>query len=116
MKRKVNTTEFSLRHSRVPDFLSRGAQMHQNYLVAHIHPYNPVLWQHFAVAGSMPGLSSDGGQGGTFLALVYDQVQHQAMLLSFVDDFRLIAYIFFALTPFVFLMRRPQKTGDIAAH
>jgi hypothetical protein len=35
--------------------------------------------------------------------------------MAFVDDFRLIAYIFFALTPMVFLMRRPQLGGVSAS-
>jgi len=97
-------------------FLSQGTQMHQNHLIAHIHPYNPVLWQQLTLAGSLPGLGGDGMQGGASLALIYGEVQRQALLLSFVDDFRLIAYLFFILTPVVFLMRRPQLTGSVAAH
>ncbi|MBI3301161.1 MAG: DHA2 family efflux MFS transporter permease subunit [Deltaproteobacteria bacterium] len=100
-------------------FLSRGAQIHQNYLVAHIHPYNPELWQRFALvnSGALPGLASNGLQGESFLALVYGEVQRQALLMSFVDDFRLIAWIFFILIPVVFLMRRPQiPGGSVAAH
>ena len=100
-------------------FLSRGAQIHQNYLVAHIHPYNPELWQRFALvnSGALPGLAGNGLQGESFLALVYGEVQRQALLMSFVDDFRLIAWIFFILIPVVFLMRRPQiPGGSVAAH
>jgi len=56
-------------------------------------------------------------QGKAFLALVYGEVQRQALLMSFVDDFRLIAWIFFILIPVVFLMRRPQiPGGSVAAH
>jgi DHA2 family multidrug resistance protein len=98
-------------------FLSRGAQVHQHYLTAHIHPYNPELWQRFAVVGSgaIPGLAGDGAQGEAFLALVYGEVQRQALLMAFVDDFRLIASIFFLLSPVVFLMRRPQTVGSVSA-
>jgi len=98
-------------------FLSRGAQVHQYYLTAHIHPYNPELWQRFALAGSgvLPGLAGDGAPGEEFLALVYGEVQRQALLMSFVDDFRLIAYLFFVLSPVVFLMRRPQTGGSVSA-
>ena len=35
--------------------------------------------------------------------------------MAFVDNFRLIAIIFFLLTPVVFLMRRPQILGGSAA-
>jgi DHA2 family multidrug resistance protein len=99
-------------------FLSRGAQVHQNYLTAHIHPYNPELWQRFALAhsGALPGTVGGGMLDGSFLALIYREVQQQALLMSFVDDFRLLAYIFLALSPIVFLMRRPQSSGSISAH
>jgi DHA2 family multidrug resistance protein len=98
-------------------FLSRGAQVHQHYLTAHIHPYNPEIWQRFALVGSgaIPGLAGNGAQGEAFLALVYGEVQRQALLMSFVDDFRLIAYLFFILSPVVFLMRRPQMAGNVSA-
>jgi hypothetical protein len=45
-------------------------------------------------------------------------VQRQAAVLAFVDDFRLIAYIYFFLTPLVFMMHRPRIAGGAppAAH
>lgn len=100
-------------------FLSQGAQIHQHYLTAHIHPYNPEVWQRFAVvnSGALSGLQGNGMSGEPFLALIYGEIQRQALLMAFVDDFRLIAYIFFLLTPVVFLMRRPQSPlGGGAAH
>jgi len=99
-------------------FLSRGAQVHQHYLTAHIHPYNPELWQRLALArsGALPGLAGNGMLEGSFLAHIYREVQQQALLMSFVDDFRLLAYIFIVLSPVVFLMRRPQGAGGVATH
>jgi hypothetical protein len=47
--------------------------------------------------------------------LLYGEVQRQSLLMAFVDDFRLIAWIFFLLAPVVFLMRRPQTLGGGAA-
>jgi len=98
--------------------LNRGAQVHQHYLTGHVHPYNPEVWRRFALvsSGAIPGLSGDGVQIESFLALVYEEVQRQALLMSFVDDFRLIAYLLFALSPMVFLMRRPQTPGSVSAH
>ncbi|MGE0821606.1 MAG: DHA2 family efflux MFS transporter permease subunit [Candidatus Binatia bacterium] len=100
-------------------FLSQGAQVHQHYLIAHIHPYNPEVWNRFAAVstGMLPELPSSAVNGESFLALVYGEIQHQAMLMSFVDDFRLIAYLFFLLVPVAFLMRRPQSSvGGPSAH
>ncbi|MSQ48594.1 MAG: DHA2 family efflux MFS transporter permease subunit [Deltaproteobacteria bacterium] len=98
-------------------FLSRGAQTHQAYLTAHIHPYNQELAQRFMTmnSGVIPSLAGSGIPADTFLQLLYGEVQRQALLMSFVDDFRLIAIIFFLLTPVVFLMRRPPQLGGSAA-
>jgi MFS transporter, DHA2 family, multidrug resistance protein len=98
-------------------FLSRGAQTHQAYLTAHIHPYNQELVQRFMTvnSGAIPSLAGSGLQAETFLQLIYGDIQRQALLMAFVDNFRLIAIIFFLLTPVVFLMRRPQILGGSAA-
>jgi len=48
--------------------------------------------------------------------LVYGMVQRQAMLLSFLEDFRLLALTFLAVIPLMFLMKRirPRKTEIVA--
>jgi hypothetical protein len=45
--------------------------------------------------------------------MVYQEVQKQASVMAFIDDFRLIAYLFFILSPLAFVMRRP-KTAAVA--
>ena len=74
-------------------FLSRGAQTHQAYLTTHIHPYNQELVQRFMTmnSGAIPSLAGSGIPTDTFLQLIYGEVQRQALLMAFVDDFRLIA-------------------------
>jgi len=47
---------------------------------------------------------------------MYKGVQHQALLLALLDNFRIVAYLFFALSPFVFLMKRPQIVAPAAGH
>ena len=98
-------------------FLSQGAQTHQAYLTAHVHPYNQELMQRFMVvnSGAIPSLAGSSLQADTFLHMLYGEVQRQAMLMAFVDDFRLIAFLFFLVMPLVFLMRRPQVVGASAA-
>jgi len=41
------------------------------------------------------------------LGMVYMEVQRQATVMAFVDDFRIIAYIFFILTPIALFMHKP---------
>jgi hypothetical protein len=38
-------------------------------------------------------------------------VQRQASMLSFLDTFRLLAFVFLAMLPLLLLMRRPSHRG-----
>jgi len=89
--------------------LSRGTQIHQQHLTAHVNVYNPEVWQQIT-------LVSAGTQPVAVLAQMYRGVQHQALLLAFLDNFRIVAYLFFALGPFVFLMKRPKAIAPAAGH
>jgi DHA2 family multidrug resistance protein len=43
------------------------------------------------------------------MALLYHQVQQQALLLAYMDQYRLFAYILACLLPMVLLLKRPPK-------
>jgi len=96
--------------------LSIHSQVHQNYLAGHVDPFRLNMLAH--QTQSAPAVSSMLRYGGSpFLGLIYGEVLRQASVLAFTDDFRLLSYIFFALAPFVFLMRRPSAPGAaVAAH
>jgi MFS transporter, DHA2 family, multidrug resistance protein len=87
--------------------LTSGAQIHQNYLAAHLDAFRLSLWLKAYPAAS--GALSDFGRngGGPTLSLLYQELQRQASVMAFVDDFRLIAYIFFIMTPVALFMRKP---------
>src|SRR3984957_17792038 len=97
--------------------VSSHSQIHQTYLTQQIDPFRFGIWRHSfpAAADQMSGLTRHGD--APLLGMVYQEVQRQAAVMAFGDDFRLIAYIFFFLTPLVFVMRK-QKTlsGASAAH
>jgi len=96
--------------------LARRAQFHQSVLVEHITPSDPAYQ---AVVGPLRQMMA--GHGGSTPdallkahAMLAAMVEQQAELLSFLDDFRLLAMIFFALVPMVFLMRRaPVGAGRL---
>jgi MFS transporter, DHA2 family, multidrug resistance protein len=96
--------------------LSSEAQIHQNYLAARVDPFSLGTFQHsYPAAGAMGNITRHGRR--PLLGLVYREVQRQASLMSFLDDFRLIAYMFFVLSPVALLMRRPQRAGAaVSAH
>jgi MFS transporter, DHA2 family, multidrug resistance protein len=97
--------------------LTSGAQIHQSYLAAHIDPFQLNMLLH-----SSPGASAAIGNitrhgPAPMLGMVYLEVQRQAAVMAFVDDFRIIAYIFFILTPIALFMRKPAgRSAAPAGH
>jgi DHA2 family multidrug resistance protein len=91
--------------------LSINAQVHQNYLSGHVDAFHLSALTHSSTAAG--ALILRGGPE-PFLGMLYLQVQKQASVLSYLDDFRMLSYIFFLLTPLVFFMRRPSRTSGAA--
>jgi DHA2 family multidrug resistance protein len=93
--------------------LSRGAQVHQNRLVAHVTRFDldvrrrlATLASAFQAAGSDPFTAKKRA-----LAKLYTEIQRQASMLSFLGDFRLVAILLFAIIPLVLIMKR-IKVGE----
>jgi DHA2 family multidrug resistance protein len=91
--------------------VSSHSQIHQTYLAQQVDAFRFGIWSHSfpAASGEISGFMRHGP--APFLGMVYQEVQRQAAVLAFVDDFRLIAYIFFFLTPLAFVMRRQATAG-----
>ncbi|HEY4356837.1 MAG TPA: DHA2 family efflux MFS transporter permease subunit [Acidobacteriaceae bacterium] len=90
-------------------FLQRTAQIHQTYLTANLTASNPLVMKTLHSAGMHPG-SALIDQQHAGLALLYQQVQRQAGLLAYMDQFRLFAYLLICLLPLVLLLKRPPRT------
>jgi hypothetical protein len=44
-------------------------------------------------------------------------VQHEASMMSYNTTFRILAFLFLTMIPFVFLLKRPRmKKGPVSAH
>jgi MFS transporter, DHA2 family, multidrug resistance protein len=85
-------------------FISRGAQIHQNYLVDHMTPLDKGY--QMTMERIAPFLEWKGFAGGAEGA-IYGQLVKQATMLSFVDVFYLLMFMMLANIPLVLLM----KTG-----
>lgn len=90
--------------------LQRRDQIHQVRLAAHVNPSNPrftallsALQAHFHQEGA--SLSSSRHQA---VGAVYGIVRHQASVLSYLDSFRILAILFVAVLPLVWIMRKPS--------
>jgi len=89
----------------VMTFLSRGAQIHQQYLVDHMTSldkgYNLTLER---LTPLFDARGYTGGAEGT----IYGQLVQQATMLSFVDVYYLLMFMMLAVIPLIFFM----KTGN----
>jgi DHA2 family multidrug resistance protein len=98
----------------VTTLVQRRAQIHQSALVSHLTPYSGLLREDL---GKLRTLFESHGAGAIVarrdaIALLYRRVQRQAQLLSFLDAFRILGFLFLAVVPIVFLMRR-DRSGNL---
>jgi MFS transporter, DHA2 family, multidrug resistance protein len=103
----------------VTTMLARRAQVHQNFLAAHVTQYDPHLRQMFNGATHllMEKGSSAYEAALQAKALIYRMVQQQSVMLAFIDNAWMLATCFVAVIPLVFLLKKslPQK-GEVAIH
>lgn len=86
----------------VTTMLTRDRATHAAALSEHITMYDPRIR---ATVGAIPDLHAVAGLQG--------MVMRQAALMSFIDSFRLLGWVFLALLPLVFLMRRQAKHATV---
>jgi DHA2 family multidrug resistance protein len=93
--------------------LTRRAQFHQSHLVERLTPLDLPFqaWQHRM--GEVLALPPNWHwwQYPQPLAGLYQEVQRQATMLAFCDDYWFFTLLFLALLPMVFLMRRAPQTA-----
>ena len=97
--------------------ITRGAQVHQTHLVAHLTPYDPGFMEVLrGAAARFTALSGDCVHGmDQAYATMMGFVRGQAATLAFVDVFRLFGLLLLIIIPAVWLTKRvPHTTGYIA--
>ncbi len=93
--------------------LAQREQFHQERLASNLTPTRPAVRQMLAAARAhfMSHGASWYTAGQQALASLYGTLRQQAALLSFVDEFWLLATVFMILTPLIWIMRRPRSGG-----
>ena len=94
--------------------LSRGSQMHQTYLAGHITASNPATQSAAqALSGylSARGGTSPASAGYRALGALYQQLQQQAAMLTYADNFRILAILSLICIPLV-LFLIPARRGE----
>ena len=98
--------------------LARRQQHHQNVLVGHVTPYSSPY--DTTIQAMQQALGRNAASAADALhqaqAQLYAMVQRQALVLSYIDAFWLLAVIFAALVPLVLLLRKPDPGGAPPAH
>jgi DHA2 family multidrug resistance protein len=107
--------------SLVTTMLDRRAQFHQNRLVEKLQLGNPIyqmalhrLMNIFTTHGLDAAHAAKQAQG-----LLYGQLQRQSMMLSFSDNFWMMAMICLGVIPLLFTIKtrmKPQKEATSAVH
>jgi DHA2 family multidrug resistance protein len=94
----------------VTTWVARRSQFHQSILAAHVTPYD-LQSQEFL--GRVRGFFfhkgfdlSTAGDGG--LGVLYGMLRQQAALISFVEAFRIMGFLFLATIPLVLFMRKAR--------
>jgi MFS transporter, DHA2 family, multidrug resistance protein len=102
----------------VTTMLDRRAQFHMarlteraNELSAAYHNMLNGLQLKLVAAGSTAAHANAQAHG-----LVYGTIQRQAAMLSFLDDFKMLGIVFFAVIPVLLLMRKPKVRGAVPVH
>jgi DHA2 family multidrug resistance protein len=91
--------------------LARRSQIHQAQYVESLNPLNPNYvssQQHIAHALTNAGLPAAQATKAS-AALIYQTLEQQASMLSYVDVFHVLMIVVFATLPLVFLLRNAEK-------
>jgi DHA2 family multidrug resistance protein len=100
----------------VATMLARQAQRHQTYLGAHVVAGGSAYLH--AAAGLTHRLTTGGmspaGAGGGAMLRMYQQLQQQAAILSYIDIVRFFAVAALCMVPLPFIMRKSR--GGAAMH
>ena len=92
---------------------SRHMQMHTNDLSQNITPYSPAaqntlmaMKQAFMARGMDSATATQQANAAAF-----GMVQQQAAMMAYIDTFFLLAIMFVACLPLIFIMKKPRKGG-----
>jgi DHA2 family multidrug resistance protein len=101
----------------VTTWVARRSQFHQSILAAHVTRYDLGSQQFLGLARGLFfhhgfDLSTAGHRG---LSVLYGMLRQQAALISFIEVFRIMGFLFLAIVPLVLLMRKTRQRGTVPA-
>jgi DHA2 family multidrug resistance protein len=103
----------------VTTMLDRRAQYHQSQLMEHVNLYSAAYRQKLngLTVAFVSGGSSGPGAAAQAHGMIYNLVQRNAVMLAFLDNFKLLGVVFFAVIPVLLLMKKPKaQRGSVPVH
>src|SRR6202521_429324 len=103
----------------VTTMLDRRAQFHQARLMEHVNDFSTAY--HNTLNGMQAKLVAAGSTAAHASAqahgMIYNTVERQAVMLAFIDNFKMLGVVFFAVIPILALMRKPRvPAGEVPVH
>ena len=102
----------------VTTLLERRTQHHQSQLMERVNALSGAY--HNMIAGMQSKFILAGSNAHDAAAqatnMVYNTVQRQAVMLSFIDNFHLLGIVFFFVIPVLMLLKRPPKGASAPVH
>ncbi len=98
--------------------LARRAQVHQAYITGHVNAGSAQLQSVLAAtthAFIARGSSSFEASRQAY-GLVAAQIDRQASMLAYIDNFRMLGVAVLLMIPLVFLMKKVKPGGPMAVH
>src|SRR5438552_7006156 len=103
----------------VTTMLDRRTQFHQSRLMEHVNDFSAAY--HNMLNGMQVRLIGAGSTaahaGAQAHGMIYGTIQRQAVMLSFIDNFKMLGVVFFAVIPVLVMMRKPKApAGGVPVH
>ncbi len=92
--------------------LARRAQFHQNFLVEHANPFNPIFQGYYVNLKEWLKINHITHPSGP-LAVIYGEILRQAHMMSFNDAFWILALITALLVPLTVIFRKGEKQAGM---
>jgi MFS transporter, DHA2 family, multidrug resistance protein len=103
----------------VSTLIIQRAQVHQSLMVGHLTPYDPAYMQQ--LGSTIQALTPKSGAVLAEMqaqALIYNDLQSQARLWAFVENFRLFGFLCLGCLPLIWLFKKakPETKGKAPGH
>jgi MFS transporter, DHA2 family, multidrug resistance protein len=103
----------------VTTMLERRTQFHMARLVGFLNNMNAAFRNtvNSLTGALMANGASHADASARAQAMVYSMTQRQAAMMAFVDNFKMLGVVFFAVIPVLLMMKKPKApTGSVPVH